>query len=289
MDAPAATAWLVVGVVLGALAVATLVSVLAVARHRAGRRRGRSAAPVDDLAEFLEHPPGTRPQAPPPAGWATLAPPEPSPPVGDRERSGPLLAALCVAALALVGAAAAVAAATADRTPPVRASGTSPAPAITIEAPGVPVADLVVGGLVLEPRAVGVTATYPEVRLTTGAGAPRLELRLPTYNCLTAEAPADPVAAGCTATPVEHAVVEGDDLSVIRDGEGWVVRGEAATVVRPDGSAPEATGRVYPLELTVSPEGAPAADGTRAAGGDLRLGTGRAAVLAEHSRMRPPG
>ena len=141
----------------------------------------------------------------------------------------------------------------------------------------------------LEPRAVGVTAAYPEVRLTTGAGAARLELRLPTYNCLAAGAPADPVAAGCTATPVEHAVVEGDDLRVTRDGEGWVVHGTAATVLRPGGSPPEATGRVYPLELTVVPEGPPAADGTRAARGELRLGTGSAPVLPEHSRVRTAG
>ncbi|MGY1721908.1 hypothetical protein [Blastococcus sp. SYSU DS0533] len=289
MDAPAATAWLVVGVVLGSLAVAALASALTLSRHPTGRTRERSAAPVDDLAEFLEHPPGTRPQGPRATGWAALAPPEPSAPVRERERPGPLLATLCVAALALVGTAAAVAAATADPAPSAPSPGTPSAPATAAAASGVPVADLVVGGLVLEPRAVGVTATYPEVRLTTDAGAPRLELRLPTYNCLAAEAPADPVAAGCTATPVEHAVVEAADLRVTRDGEGWVVRGEAATVLRPGGSAPEATGRVYPLELTVAPEGTPAADGSWAAGGELRLGSGSAPVLAGRSRVRPAG
>ncbi|MCF6744562.1 hypothetical protein E9529_09770 [Blastococcus sp. KM273128] len=283
MDAPAATAWLVVGVVLGVLAVTALVSAVALSRHRPGPGSGRPPAPVDDLAEFLEHPPGTRPQAPRASGWTALAPAEPVPPAGDRQRPGSALAALCVAALALVGTAAAVAAATAEGAPQPRAAGVSSPPA------GGVVAELAVGGLVLEPRAVGVTATYPEVRLSTGGGAPRLELRLPTYNCLAAEAPADPVAAGCIATPVEHAVLEGEDLAVTRDGAGWVVSGTAETVLRPGGSAPAATGRAYALELTVEPDGPPAADGTRAARGELRLGTGSAPVLAERSRVRAAG
>ncbi|MCF6507192.1 hypothetical protein E9549_07200 [Blastococcus sp. MG754426] len=284
MDAAATTAWLVVGVVLGALAAAALVSAVVLSRRRTPPARGRPPEPVDDLADFLEHPPGTRPQAPGPSGWAALAPPEPGPPAGDRQHPWPVPAALCVAALALAGTAAAVAAAaTADPSPAARSTAPSPAPAAGT------VADLVVGGLVLEPRAVGVTAAYPELRLGTDDGAPRLELRLPTYNCLTAEAPADPVAAGCTATPVEHAVLEGDDVRITRDGAGWVLRGSAATVLHPGGSPPEATGRVYPLELTVTPEGPPTADGTRAARGELRLGTGSAPVLAERSRVRTAG
>ncbi|MGY2004915.1 hypothetical protein [Blastococcus sp. SYSU DS1024] len=295
MDAAATTAWLLAGVVLGVLVVAALVAAAAVVRAR--RSRGSGAAdPVDDLADFLEHPPGTRPEPPPPAGWATLAPPPaPAHPGEDRRWARPALAALCVVALAVVGTAAAVAAgrmaAGGSAGEPASSDPGAPRPAPTSDAaaPGALVADLVAGGLVLEPRAVGVTAAYPEARLTAHAGAARLELRLPTYNCLAAQAPADPVAAGCTATPVEHAVVDGDDLVVSRDGERWTVRGRAATFLRPGGSAPEPTGRVYPLELTLVPQDASSADGARAAAGELRLGTGSAPLLPELSRVRPPG
>ncbi|MGY2076824.1 hypothetical protein [Blastococcus sp. SYSU DS0828] len=296
MDAAATTAWLVTGVVLGVLAVAVLVAATAVVRARRSRAAG-APDPVDDLADFHEHPPGTRPEPPSPAGWATLAPPSVAPalPGEDHGRGRAVLAALCVVALAVVGTAAAVAAGRLAASGSAGGPGTDdrgtpgPAPTSDAGAPDALVADLVAGGLVLEPRAVGVTAAYPEARLTTSAGTARLELRLPTYNCLAAEAPADPVAAGCTATPVEHAVVEGEDLVVSRDGERWTVRGRAPTVLRPGGSAPEPTGRVYPLELTLVPQGAPAADSARAATGELRLGTGSAPLLPERSRVHLPG
>ena len=55
--------------------------------------------------------------------------------------------------------------------------------------------------LVLEQRAVGVTATYPARRADVRDGGGVAHVRLPTFNCLTDRAPEDPVAAGCAATP----------------------------------------------------------------------------------------
>ena len=54
------------------------------------------------------------------------------------------------------------------------------------------------GGVVLEPRAVGVTATYPSVEVLVRRRPRPRAIAFPTFNCLTGEAPADPVAAGCT-------------------------------------------------------------------------------------------
>ncbi|MCZ2859572.1 hypothetical protein [Blastococcus sp. VKM Ac-2987] len=303
MDVPTAAAWLVVGVVLVVLAVGAVAAGAAAVRRR-GNGGGPAGAPaerVDDLADFLAHPPGTRPERPAPAGWATLAPAPPAaagPRAAARRRTHAPLAALCVAALALVGTAAAVAAGsgsggeaaqpapgTGEAAPP---SGDA-APPAGGAAPGGLVADLAVAGLVLEPRAVGITAAYPELLLTSQDGAARLELRLPTYNCLTAGAPRDPVAAGCVAAPVEHATLGPEQLRVQRDGDRLTVRGEAATATRPAGSPAEPTGRVYDVELTVLPEGGRAPDGWRPATGELRLGTGTAPLLADRSRIRPAG
>ncbi|WP_166486594.1 hypothetical protein [Blastococcus saxobsidens] len=291
-------AWLLLGLVLGVLAAVTVVVGVAALRRRPDRTGQRplgtsaDGAPgqVDDLADFLEHPPGSRPGESQPSGWATLAPPPPPAPATRAGHGRALLplAAMCLAALTVVGTTAAVVAGTrtADRVPPrvagapgeVRDRDSGEDPTV--------VADLVVGGLVLEPRAVGVTAAYPELRLRSEGDTASVELRLPTYNCLTATPPPDPVAAGCAAALVEHADLGPSDLRVERRGDRLTLRGRAATVTRPAGSAPEPTGRVYALELTVAPRGEPAEDGTRKAAGELRLGTGTAPVLTDRSTLR---
>ena len=53
------------------------------------------------------------------------------------------------------------------------------------------------------------------------------------------------------------------------EGEGLRISGRFATYLRPSGSAPEWTGRVYPLAVHVQPDG-------EAATGSLHLGTERA-------------
>ncbi|MGY2084948.1 hypothetical protein [Blastococcus sp. SYSU DS0539] len=299
MDAATAAAWLVLGVVLGVLAVGAVVAGVAAARRRGAGTRERAPAardePVDDLADFLAHPPGTRPEPPAPAGWATLAPAPPSapaPPVVEHRLGHLPAAALCVAALVLVGTAAAVVAGT-DR-PPAAAPATTPPrtsglPPGDDGGTGAVAVDLAFGGLVLEPRAVGITAAYPEVAGTAGDDAARMALRLPTWNCLTAEPPPDPVAAGCVATPVEHGTLGPADLRIARDGDRLTLRGRVATATHPAGSAPRPTGRVYDVELTVAPGGEAGPDGVRPAAAWLRLGAGTATADEGRSVLRPAG
>ncbi|WP_135143670.1 hypothetical protein [Blastococcus sp. TF02A-35] len=279
MDAPVAgtAAWLVLGAVLGLLLAAAVAAWVLGARRRRAPGPGGQVGPeqrVDDLADFLEHPPGTRSEPAAPTGWAALSAPPPPAPAAPRAAADPgyrPVAVLALVALALVGCAAAVAAAAralerADAGRPA-ASGPAPSPS----PPGL-AGRLTAAGLVLEQRAVGITAAYPELELSsTGDGGTRLELRLPTWNCLAAEPPADPAAAGCVPSLVEHAELSSPGLTVQRDGDRMVLRGPAATELRPSGSAPEPTGRVYDLTLSV------VADGGRAAG-ELRVGSGTATV-----------
>jgi hypothetical protein len=280
MDVLAAgsAAELVLGAVLGVLlALAAGAAFLGARRPASPRAPEPTAAPrVDDLADFLEHPPGTRPAQPTPQGWVSLAapppPPAPAPPVAAVV-SRPL-AVLCLLALAAVGVAAAVALAGSDPGPDAGAahpSASEPAPP-----PAGTGGLLIAGGLVLEQRAVGITVGYPELTLDTDGAGGRLELRLPTWNCLAARAPEDPEAAGCAPSLVEHAVLESPELVVVRDGNGLLLRGLAATEVRPAGSAPEPTGRVYELELSVA-----STDGTT--DGEVRIGSGIAPVTGELS------
>lgn len=139
-------------------------------------------------------------------------------------------------------------------------------------------AELTFGGVVLEPHAVGVTATYPRVRLTSDGTDAVAHVELPTYNCLAASAPPDPVAAHCTPTPTEYADLPSPALTVIRSRDGRVqLTGRFATYVRPNGTSPDWTGRVYALQITVTP--AEQRDHGRVhATGELRLGTDRAAT-----------
>ncbi len=127
-------------------------------------------------------------------------------------------------------------------------------------------------GLVLERRAVGITAAYPSVSVTAAEvpGGPALaHVRLPVWNCLTDTAPVDPVAAGCRRLPTEYAELPTPALTVTEQGDGLRISGRFPTYVRPAGSPPAWTGRVYPLTVHI------AADGGDATGA-LHLGTQRA-------------
>jgi hypothetical protein len=177
-------------------------------------------------------------------------------------------------ALLLVGAAAAVAAASGP-------GASAAASASAVRTGNATDARLTFGGVVLEPRAVGVTATYPVVEISSDGDRSRAQVRFPTFNCLTGEAPADPVAAGCTPTLTEYAELASPDLGVAADGDGLVVTGHFPTETRPNGGPPERTGRVYELRISVTPAGPPSADGWRPARGVLELGSGRAGTVDE--------
>ena len=278
--------WLVVGVVLGVLLVLLAGLTAALVVRRRAPEAG-VAAPEDDgqddLAGFLESPPGTA-AAVPPAGWAALtAPPtvEPAPtqPPGARRDTVVVLLAMAVTALLLLGAAAAIAA----TSRPDGHRGSSPA---ADAGHGDTAARLTFAGVVLEPRAVGVTATYPVVEASITGGQARAHVEFPTFNCLTAEAPADPVAAGCTRAQTQYAELTSPDLVVDRDGDGLRITGRFPTEVRPNGSAPVPTGRAYELRITVAPADDGAGRGWRPAEGVLELGTGRATTVDDVSLLR---
>jgi hypothetical protein len=137
-------------------------------------------------------------------------------------------------------------------------------------------ASVTFSGVVLEQRAVGLTVTYPSVSLTTDGRRSLAHVRLPTFNCLTAEPPADPVAAGCSRSLTEYADLADPALQVSRDGDRLDVVGLFPTYIRSNGSPPAYTGRAYQLTATVSPDGA-VRGGAAAATGVLRIGLGSAA------------
>jgi hypothetical protein len=127
-------------------------------------------------------------------------------------------------------------------------------------------------GVVLERKAVGVAVAYPSVSVTAAEvpGGPALaHVVLPLWNCLTDTAPEDAEAAGCRRLPTEYADLPSPALTVADDGEGLRISGRFATYLRPNGTAPEWTGRVYPLAVRVQPDG-------KGATGALHLGTERA-------------
>jgi hypothetical protein len=167
---------------------------------------------------------------------------------------------------------------------PVAPSPTDPG-AGRLAALSVPVGDdgalarLAFEGVVLERRAVGVTVAYPSLGLTAGdlAGGPALaHLRLPTWNCLTDSAPADPVAAGCLRTPTEYAELPAPALKVSREGDRLRLSGRFPTYVRPSGSPPAWTGRVYPVTVTAT-----GADG--AVEGRLTIGRERTSTVPDRA------
>jgi hypothetical protein len=325
MDIPAAAAgpWIALGIVLGILllVLAGLGAVLVLRRTGAGpdgtlpSRPAPSPAggyPEDDLPGFLAAPPGSdgAPVAPA-GGWPALssdppARPDPEPgPVG-RERGGSetarVLAVMAVAALLLVGGAAAIAAGSRsaeavpdaadatdgrggdDRRPvPTSPVPRHPAPG-ALAATSIPLgrhgltARLTFGGVVLEQRAVGVTVAYPAVSVTASGGraGALAHVRLPTFNCLTAQPPEDPVAAGCTPSVTEYADLPSPALAATRNGNRLRISGSFPTYVRPNGGPPVWTGRVYELLVTVEPGGGEASGGWVPAEGVLHLGQGRA-------------
>jgi hypothetical protein len=282
---------LVLGVVLGLLlpGLAALVTVGLRRRRAPGLTAPSPPEPeVDDLPGFLESPPGSTPAAdvPPPAWPALSAPPGPAaapPPEPARSRDGGTRSALlaaAVTALLLVGAAAAVAIGRADR--PVRstAAPTAAGPTRTMPA-GDLTAQLTFGGIVLERRAVGVTVAYPRVRVTVRDGRPAAELELPTFNCLRDTAPEDPVAAGCSRTVPEYAELAAPELGLRPDRDGFRVSGAFPTFLRPNGSAPVPTGRVYQLAVDVAPRDGSLDEGGEPATGRFELGGERVAPGAE--------
>ncbi|PZA19580.1 hypothetical protein DMO24_20000 [Modestobacter versicolor] len=132
----------------------------------------------------------------------------------------------------------------------------------------------------LEQRAVGLTVTYPSVSVTTDGSRSLAHVRLPTYNCLTAEPPADPLAAGCARSLTEYADLASPDLRVERDGDRIEVAGLFPTYTRPNGSAPAYTGRAYELTAAIAADG-PAQDGRTPAAGVVRIGLDSAPTTAD--------
>ena len=134
-------------------------------------------------------------------------------------------------------------------------------------------------GLVLEQRAVGLTVTYPGVSVSTDGRHALAHVRLPTFNCLTPEPPADPTVANCVSTPTEYADLADPDLQVTRDGDRVELVGLFATYTRPNGSAPVYTGRAYRLSAAFTPTG-PSVEGAAPAAGVVRIGVGSAPSVA---------
>ena len=314
---PSILPWLVAGALLVVLAggAALLASRLRRRRRSAEEAAGQAgrAPGSDDLPAFLEFPPGSpgapgppAPGLPPAAGWPALAGAGPAgttrvaeapagpPSRGSRPRR--VLAAVALAALVLL-AAALVLDPGPGRPGYAGAHGrdgarSSPAPEAREPAAG-DLADVSVrpgrdggaarlafGGLVLEQRAVGITASYPALEVTWNRDGAVAHLRLPTYNCLTAAAPEDPVAAGCAPSMTEFADLPSPALELAEDDGTVRLSGRFPTYVRPNGSPPAWTGRVYEFSVRAAPvRGEPAGEWVRARG-EIRLGDGRAPTLA---------
>ena len=270
----------------------------------------------DDLPTFRDFPPGSAgAPGPPPvggspsAGWPALAASGPAatdrfagtpagPPSRSRRRRTVVLTAVALAALVVL-----VAAVVLDPGP--RRSGppspggphgredarSSPAPGSRTPGAGdlaeVSVrpgrdggaAGLAFGGLVLEQRAVGITATYPALDVTWNRDDAVAHLRLPTYNCLTAAAPEDPVAAGCVPSVAEYADLASPALELTGDDGTVRLSGRFPTYVRPNGSPPVWTGRVYEFSARAAPVRGEPSRGWVRARGEIRLGDGRAPTL----------
>ena len=130
----------------------------------------------------------------------------------------------------------------------------------------------------LEQRAVGITATYPVVEVTWDRRGGVAHVRLPTYNCLTTEAPEDPVAAGCAATVVEYADLPVPDLAVTGDDGTVLCRGgsrpTSGRTARPPGGPAGSTSSGARRPVDGAPE-----EGWVPAEGEIRLGSGQAPTL----------
>jgi len=135
-------------------------------------------------------------------------------------------------------------------------------------------------GVVLEQRAVGLTVTYPAVSLSTDGRRALAHVRLPTYNCLTAEPPPDPAVAGCAPSLTEYADLASPQLQISRDGDRVDLVGLFPTYTRSNGSAPAYTGRAYQLTASITADGA-AGDGLSPATGVVRIGPDTAPTTAD--------
>jgi hypothetical protein len=258
------------------LGLAGLVLAGLVAAFVAGRRTRPPADPVDDLPDFLEFPPGSAASARPADRSVALAPLGPTAPAPQPRRRltvGALAALGGLAGLLLIGAVVVASLPGSGR----RGSGE--------HRPAGDEARLRFGGIVLEERAVGVTVTYPELILDTDSDGKVASLELPTWNCLAAEAPDDPVDAGCVRGRTEYAELRTPDLEVTRDGPGLRIAGAFATTTRPTGGEAEPTDRTYDVVVSVSPEGAATSDRWVPASGDLELGERRTPVVEGDLRI----
>ena len=285
-------------------------------RRRAARRLPPAGDPgpprgydQDDLPGFLQSPPGSAARPVPPAGWPSLAgssvaaPPEPPVQAGRGRSRAVLAGALLLTALLVVAVLVAVQGFPGRQGThgPARGGASErwtaelPAPPPAPE-PGDPgageLADATVragrdggaarlefGGLVLEQRAVGVTVTYPAVEVSWHGRQGVAHVRLPTFNCLATSAPDDPVAAGCAPAVAEYADLPSPALTVRGDDGTVRLSGRFPTYLRPNGSPPLWTGRVYEIRVRAAPvDGAPGEGWVRAEG-ELRLGSGQAQTL----------
>jgi hypothetical protein len=316
MDA-AAVPWVVLGVLLVAVVLLAAVGARPHRRPRAvpvARQAAppRPAFPDDDLPAFRAAPPGTPGAAPPePRPERPRMPPTDG---ADGELpAGRAVLVLAVAALVLVAVLAVLAAVPHDRAdgdrPAASASAGAPSstpppapvpalPAVPAEPlPGEPgagalaalsvpldddgwAARLAFAPLVLEHRAVGVSVTSAAVSVTRRTdGTALAHVRLPTWNCLAAEAPADPAAAGCSPAGVEYADLPSPALATsVADGT-LRLTGRFPTYTRPAGGEPVYTGRVYELTVTLTTAQGGAGAAWEPARGTVFLGLARAESL----------
>lgn len=315
MSIPGAAAVLLLA---AGLALGVWLAALAPGARARARRRATAPpppdAPVDDLPGFLAAPPGSDGQpALPRPGWAVLsAPPAPPPasevPLNPRRGRVALIAGLT--ALVLLAASAAVVAAADPRHPApapgpraqrqaLRLPAVPPAPspgdpgAGELAAATVPTgahgvtADLTFAGIVLERRAIGVTAAYAHVRLSDDDGASLAHVELVTFNCLADAAPPDPVAAGCSRVVPQYAELTSPALQVTRSRDGGLaMRGRFPTYVRPNGTPAAWTGEVYALRIEVAPTTETRPGSPVPVAGFLYLGSDRARTTAV-SVVRP--
>ncbi|MGY1838272.1 MULTISPECIES: hypothetical protein [unclassified Modestobacter] len=242
---------------------------------------------VDDLPGFLEHPPGsparptTEPTAAPRSGSTAVA--TPVHPGGRGVRAGTAAAVVLLlgaAVLAGTGRTDAGSPTTAARSVPLAFPAADPAepgpsgptpdstgPPADAEAAGSRAFDSVLPGedgltaratftgLLLEERAVGLTVTTPSLSLSTDGDRALAHVRLPIWNCLTDEPPAEPAAAGCARGRTEYADLADPGLQARRDGERVELTGLFPTYTRPNGGAPSYTGRAYRLSATLTADG----------------------------------
>ncbi|MGY2081829.1 hypothetical protein [Modestobacter sp. SYSU DS0657] len=305
--------WLLVGLLTGAALGLATTALTAGRRGPAGRTTGSDAggtAPttdppdgvVDDLPAFLDRPPGSPapPAAPRSGSSASTATAVPAGAAGRPDGRG-TQAATAGAVVLLLGAAALAGTgptgttpATAARSIPLAAppeTGPTGSPETRAAEPAAGslafrsvlpgddglTARAAFTGLLLEERAVGLTVTTPSLSVSTDGERALAHVRLPIWNCLTAEPPADPAAAGCARGRTEYADLADPGLQVRRDGDRVELAGLFPTYTRPNGGAPTYTGRAYRLTATLTADGG-VRDGRAAATGVLQLGLDSAPV-----------